>query len=287
MNFRISLGITCARSVPMPTGGGAGATSFPYSDGSFHISVPDIQSTECDRILGSLAESGVRLRAYTFAGKGVRPDRWTLPEGTAVGATLLSDDVLKVDPQNPFRPRFPAPCLGVVPAPLPLRVTRPPRLPVASTLDNGQIVSDAICAVLRAEVDCVLGDVLCGQDTVPGWHRLFPDPQADVICASSLRRVSCAACGTIVHAAPGLMLGHRQAGGAAWVNRAGIDHGAAVHPMIVSVPLAERLLKLGLEGFGVDPVVDVESPAGQRMLALISALEPLRATRELPRAPAQ
>jgi hypothetical protein len=280
MSCRAILGITCPG--PRPDAWLAGRQAIivtPNPDGSFYAGI-DLASRECDHFVDFLEQAGRIPRSFSFS-LYEGEDWWKEPDDSWVAARLLSDDFVHVSSVNTFDPACPPPCYGLVPPHLPLHVLGRPRAPVVGVKFE-DIFSERMAAFLVSLVPCQLGKVLLDNQVLQSHLRLFPQVSRKVLATETMRNVrgGCAVCGSKNLASAGQKLGRRVDDLVVCRNEEGVGHLAAEHPIIVSIAVAQELRERFPRGYGMDPILDVDSPCGQRILHLFRRLQRLEGFRE-------
>jgi hypothetical protein len=269
----ITLGFTCDKPVDERQLRGLAATTFKFSDGTFRVAVPDILSRDCDRLIEVMAQDRIGVKAFNFALK-LSTEAWQKPDSSWVGAVLLADELIDIDPSNVFDPVFPPPCYGLVPPSQPIRIAEEPAGHVVG-VKHEKIFSAEICAYFESATAGTMGAVVLEGSVLPDWHRFFPSENRDVIATGALRLFSCQACHITGTGDVGVWLGRRD-DFALCLNQTGIGHANAIHPYILGMDVAQSLEKTIGQGYGLAPIVDQGSQWGERVLSLLRQINSLR-----------
>jgi hypothetical protein len=209
-------------------------------------------------------------------------DSWKVPKDNWVGAVLQSgDDYVHISPENVFDPAFSHPCYGLVPPNFPLHVMQRPREHVVA-VRHEQIYSVQIAEFLASHTPCQFGDVFFRGARIQSHRRLYPEQSVSVLALEGLERLHCTACGTWMLGGIGVRVGHRCLRVAVCRNADGVGHHAMEHPVIVSLALASELESQFRSGYWLEPIVDIESEEGQRILYLFRKLESLKTSSHKP-----
>jgi hypothetical protein len=257
-------------------------TVHTWGDGVFRVGI-DLDSPECDQFLDFLEQERRIPQSFFFAlYEGA--DWWKDPDDTWIGAIPgYDDDFVRVSPANTFDPVCPPPCLGLVPPQLPLRVLGRPRAHVVGVKFE-QIFSRHMSTFLASLAPCRFGEVVLDNEVLQSHRRLFPQLSRKVLATDAMENVrrGCTACGSRILAPPpgGTPLGRRIDDLAVCRNEEGVGHLAAEHPVVVSVAVAQEMKKHFPRGYGLRPILDIDSPCGQRILHLFRRLQGLEAFRE-------
>jgi hypothetical protein len=274
------LGMTLAGSQPETWLVGRRAVMISsWGNGTYYVGI-DLDSPECDRVLGILEqERRAPLMSHFNVYHGA--DWWKDPDDRWVGAIPGGDDYVHISPANTFDPVCPRPCFGLVPMHLPLRVLGRPRAHVVSVKFE-QIFSRPMAAFLASLAPCQFGDVMLDNEVLQSHLRLFPQVSRKVLAIDTMRnaRRGCAVCGSRLLDNAGQRLGRRVDDLAVCRNEEGMGHLAAQHATIVSVAVAQEMKKRFPRGYGLLPILEVDSPCGQRILHLFRRLQGLEVFRE-------
>lgn len=243
-----------------------------WSDGTFYIAV-DLESPDCDRLLDSL-EKDCRIPSmyscHVYPGK----DWWKDSDERWVGATFLTDNFVRVSPNNHFDPSCPSPCLGIIPPHVPLHILDQPRGDVVG-VRHEDLFSVRMADYLASRASCQFGEVTRNNTILQSHRRIFPQLTSKVIPAEVLKTVHCAACdSSIVKGLGGVKLGHRVNEFTLCRNMEGMGHLAAEHPIIVSITLANELSnRFCSRSYAFEPILAIDSTLGQRILHVSHRLE--------------
>jgi hypothetical protein len=235
----------------------------------------DVDSPAWDSFLDSLEAERRPPARFSFWGDFDRNTAWMEPKENWVGATFYYDDSVRVSPDNMFDPAF-SPGRGIVPPGVPIRVLNRPRQHVVGA-GYENLFSSRLCDFLCALAPCRLGDVVHRGEALTSHKRLFPEQSLSVLAPEGFWEVPHALHGTRIVAGLGIWLGRRLNELVVCRNAEGIGHEGAEHPVIVSVDVARQVEAGFRRGFWPEPIVDVESPEGQRILHLFRRVEALRA----------
>jgi hypothetical protein len=273
----IVLGMTCGAPLPeVWLSQRNGIKIFPEGAG-YRVSL-SIDSPECDRFIDFLRQERRYPNVFYFVWKQT-DDPWTAPEDCWVGAIPLADDYVDPSPANTFDPALPPPCYGLVPSQLPLTVLQRPR-ENAVDVRLETIFSAPLATFLASVAPCEFGDVILHNKEMKNYRRLFPTQSRKVIVGGVLRKGLCRACGTSEMYSPGVWLGRRVDDLLVCRDEQGVGHLSAEHHVIFSIAVAQQMERRFGTGYGLDPIIDIESPEGQRVLYLFQRMEELEGFRE-------
>jgi hypothetical protein len=263
-------------------------TLTPFHDGACNI-VSHIDCPEWDSLLDFLEEEQRELRSFGFSlvdfptNRNMRDERdWTNPDESWIGATPTWDDCVAVSPANTFEPACPSPCYGFVPIHLPLHVLQRPKDHVVGVGSEETIFSEAVCRFLNSLAPCDFGDVVLKGKLLRSHRRLLPRQSRKVIASEGLETLTCQVCYSPVLEGlePGFYLGRRVPDLIYCRDEQGVGHLGAEHPYVFSVAVAQKLNKCFRQGFGngygLVPILDIDSPQGQRVFHLFSRLQKLK-----------
>jgi hypothetical protein len=251
--------------------------TITYSDGGWRVGVRDIRGNAAvlARVLDLVEASHSLVRSFSFSMGGVTDDAWKSPHESWTGAALLVDDSVPIDPNNHFDPEFPAPCYGMVPPHVPLRVLKEPKGHLVMAKWE-KVFSTRLCEHLKSSGNGgVTTDVLLDGQRLPGWHRFVPSERLSVLTADAVHPFRCVGCGTPGTTGVGVLLGRRLPDLTVCQEELGWWHLNSDHEVIVSVAVAQDLERRIGRGYGLRPIVDVESPWGQAMAAILPRVKRL------------
>jgi hypothetical protein len=225
-------------------------------------------------LLDFLAHEAILLHSFHF-GLVLTDDSWVHADESIVAAELVPDELVKLSPNNTFDPAFPGPCLGVVPASLPLLITEAPKGHVVGGKDE-VIFSARMRRFLERYGSGTTGEVILNGKPLSNWFRYFPEEKQAVLSTQGLFARTCNACGTTVVRNSGVWLGTKRDDFSVCQDVIGMSHLGLSHPYVVSVPVAQEMERTIGTGYGLFPIVDTESDFGQRIIAIIQRIKDLR-----------
>lgn len=249
----------------------------PLGGGSYYLGI-DLESPECERIIGVLEQEG-RVPQSSHFNLYISEHWWKTPDTMWVAAEFVADPWGDISPANTFDPSCPPPCFGLVPSRLPLHVLSQPRGMVADVKFE-IIFSEQLAAFLASLAPCQFGEVHLDNKPLRSHRRLFPQQLRKVFAADLMTTVPCAACGSPILTHRGALVGRRINDLVVCRNEEGIWHMAAEQPVIISVDVAVELKKRFPRGFGLDPILDINSSLGQRIVQLFRRLQALEVFRD-------
>jgi hypothetical protein len=241
----------------------------------------NLDSPDCDHVVDFL-EQRRQVPIKSHFNVYDKPDWWKNPGDIWVGAIPGYDaDFVRPSPANTFAPTFSPPCLGLVPPPPPLCVLRRPRAHIVGVKFE-QIFSKPMAAFLASLAPCQFGDVMLGNAVLSSHRRLFPQLSRKVLATDAMRYVrgGCAVCSSPLLAHAGHPLGRLVDDLVVCRNEEGVGHLAAEHPIIVSVAVAQEMKRRFRGGYSLQPILDIDSRCGQRILQLFRRLQALEALGE-------
>jgi hypothetical protein len=249
---------------------GTVVSNFP--DGTSRFAIPT-GSEYCDRLIDELLVSRFPIDSFNFSWGQLGFD-WSCPEPYWAGARLRAgDDSVRLSPDNEFSPAFPAPCYGLIPPYLPARITNRPRQHVVSTKLDA-IFSTTMCDFISSRATCDFAPVI-GPGSTLGSHRRIILEARHVLVPQGFRNSRCAVCGTPMAPDVGIFFGRRMDDSLICESKQGRGHLGLERAYCVSVPSAQELRKSIRAGYGLDPILDIESALAARILNLLSRLEHL------------
>jgi hypothetical protein len=257
-------------------------------DGTYQIGFPS-DSSEWYRLLDFLEEERRSPRSFGFSlmdfpSKEHDERNWTNPDESWVGAIPLWDDNVEASPANTFHPVFPPPCFGVVPPGVPIHVCRRPRDHVVG-VGKDIVFSEAVCGFFASLlIPCEFDDVVFKGKVLRSHRRLLPKQSRKIIAAEGLDEVRCAWCHSprLIGIGSCLYLGRRVSDLVVCRDEQGVGDLGAEHEYVFSVAVAQELSRRFRKGFGrgygLEPILDIDSPEGQRILHLFCRLQKLKRT---------
>lgn len=245
---------------------------FVYSDGSTRYIAHNIMSPACDRLIDAVAAGNASLQTFNIAFFDDEPG--AIFRDGAVGAMILADDFLKIDPANEFSPALASPCYGLIPKTRILKTRGKPQGPVIH-VKHETIFSSPVRDLFRRFGEFDEGDVANEEGLLTEWKRVFPKKSLDLISEEGLRRLRCLACGAWMRVDAGVWIGHNLGDFGLCSNKTGIGHLDREHPLIIDNLLARYFHKLYGNRCGLAPIIDCESEWGRRALEVIARLAPL------------
>jgi len=242
---------------------------FDWQD-AHRIVCGDITVGSADEVVDALVSSGLRIEAFNFDLLG-SDGKWDRPDPTLIAAELLGDQFVFLDKGNTFDPPLPEPCLGMVAPTHPIHIAKKP-IGHACCAKWDIIFSEPICRFLRDHSSGTLGPVMSKGHVVENWHRFFVNERLSVLAGPGVKVGNCAACHVSGRWNAGVWLGRAPKGLAFCQEELGISHGNLEHPYILSVKVAAELARRFHSGFGLQPIVNVDSLIGQKMVQLLERI---------------
>ncbi len=246
------------------------------SGGGYHLGI-DLDSLECERIIGVLEQDG-RVPRSSF-NVYFSEDWWKDPDPIWVAAEFMSDNWVNVSPENAFDPVCPPPCFGLVPIHLPLHVLNQPK-GIVVHLKNDILFSEQIAAFLAKLASCQFGEVYLDNKPLRSHLRLFPQEFRKVLATDLMMRVNCTACDSPIVNFWGASVGRLIDDLVVCRNEDGVGHMGAEQPVLISVEVAAELKKRFPKGFALHPILDINSSLGQRISQLFPRLQALQVFRD-------
>jgi hypothetical protein len=236
-----------------------------------------LDGRDCDEFIEFMAEEHRSPIGYRL---GYYPDQdwWKDPDEAWVGAEVLGDGFATLSPENKFAPSCPEPCYGHVPPDEVIHVTSRPRGNVVGVKFD-ELYSDRMAAFFVRQALCRIGRVHFQGRIWPEHVRLFPEQSKDVLATEFMRRGNCRMCASPNLIWPVPNLGVRVDDLVVCRNERGTGHCVAQYPLIVSVSVAQELKRQIRGGYGLDPILDVDSPLGKRILDVEKKLHALVGSR--------
>jgi hypothetical protein len=250
---------------------------LPYtgldSKGEFSLGL-SLDGPDCDPFIDLMENEHRSPIKYHV---GFYPDQhwWKDPDEAWVGAQVLAgDEFVELSPDNRFDPSCRPPCHGLVPADEPIRVISRPRGNVVGVKCD-DLYSDRMAAFFVRQVPCRIGRVIFEGKVWPEHVRLFPEQSRNVLATELMQSGNCSICGSPYLSWAGPELGQRLEDLVVCRNEQGTGHFHAEHPLIVSVAIAHELKRQIRGGYGLNPILDVDSPLGRRIVDVEKRLRAL------------
>lgn len=244
----------------------------PLGGGSYYLGI-DLESPACERVIEMLERERQAPRSIHF---NIYENEhwWKAPNPMWIAAEFTADPWVEISPANIFDPPCRPPCFGLVPSHLPLHVLSQPRGLVVDAKFK-TIFEEQIAAFLASLAPCQFGEVYLDNKPIRSHSRLLPQQVQKVLATDLMVNVRCAACGSRILKHQGALVGRQINDLVVCRNEEGVWHMAAEHPVVISVDVALELKSRFPRGFGLNPILDINSFLGQRIAELFRRLQAL------------
>lgn len=245
------------------------------------VPINDIFRPKVEKVLSLLGREGIGLIGFGMQlivpVDGER-EWWDNLDDAVIAANLDAKQIIGISADNVFELGVGQPCYGLVDKEFPIHVLEkpPPREHVVSVALGGErIFSQQICSLLDPRREGKYRDVICLGERLAGWCRYLPKDMAEVISPECLLNSACLGCLSRTVADCGVLLGSSRADLLVCQETRGTGHAGKDHRYIISTSIAQHLLRSLGRGFALDPIIDLSSRYGRRILDVLQMIREL------------